>query len=301
MKIRKNKVQEKHWSDIKQSVGRKPVTFGALRRKVLMSAKFCTLLCSVCALFGVLVSGYLYIQGNPMKVNLSGSTHSIKAIQFNTDGVLSAKWFSQIHAIKKGQTLMEVDIFALKQKLESFGQIREAQVDRIFPATLRVQINEVEPVFRVRVPSSVQKYRDMLVSKDGEIFEGFDYPSITMKQLPFIVPSSISKDDTGFKPVEEVKQLYPLVKLAKSFYPKIFSTWKVISYKNIGSGSLGIGGFVYVRSSLVDKIIFRPKEYEMQMDRLSLALRTTLESGIKHLGVVDVSLDSTAVLQLASR
>ena len=301
MNMRKKKVQEKHWSDIKQSVGRKPVTFGGLKRKILASAKYGMAFSSVIALVALVVSGYLYIQGNSINVNLSGPTSSVSSIQFDTDGVLSAKWFSQVHSIKKGQSLMEVDIFALKSKLEAFGQIEEARIERIFPSTLRVQIKEVVPVFRIRVPSNVEKHKDMLVSKDGFIFEGFDYPAISIKQLPFIVPDTLKKDSSGYQPVKEVSQLYPLVELAKNFYPKIFSTWKVISYKNLNESSYGVGGFVYVRSSLVDKIIFRPEEYGIQMNRLSLALRTTMESGIKHLGVVDVSLDSTAVLQLASR
>ena len=297
---RLNKVKEKHWSNIKQDVGRKPITFAAFRRKIFKSCKFGIILALIAGFFTFLVSGFYYVRGHPIDVNLSGPVEPIQSIRFHSDGVLSPEWLKNVHGIQRGDSLMDVDIFSLKRKLESFGQVDQVEVQRHFPSTLKVTIKELEPVMRVRL-SRGSGFQDLLIASEGQIFNGFDYPKSFLSKLPFLATDSLVKEGNQYQNIKEIQQIYPLIEHAKRNYSKIYSTWRVISYKNLAETDLGIGAFVYVRSSIVDKIIFRPLDYKVQMSRLSVALKTTIESGINYLGVVDLSLKNTAILELASR
>ena len=49
---------------------------------------------------------------------------------------------------------MDINIFELKHSLESFDQVLEAKVIRIFPDALRVELNEEVPMFKLKMQSS---------------------------------------------------------------------------------------------------------------------------------------------------
>jgi hypothetical protein len=255
---------------------------------------------AVALLIGVIVSGYFYVRGNPMQVNLSGPSQEIKRVAFETDGVLSNQWLAKFHGIRRGEMLMDVDIFELKNRLENFGQIQSATVERVFPSTLKISVSEYKPILRVRVPAK-GKFEDLMIADNGHVYSGEDYPESFTKKLPFLGSAAIFKEGNGYKRIPEVEKIVPLLELAKSDYANIYETWRIVSFRNINDDAFGIGSFIYIRSSIAEKIIFKPNHYEDQMDRLSVAIRTTLSSGIRKLGVVDVSLDSTAVVQLASK
>jgi cell division septal protein FtsQ len=75
----------------------------------------------------------------------------IRNFEVRTDGVIDTSHLRRWAGVKPDDNLFAVDLGAIKRRLEMNGMIRQASLDRVLPGTLRLQVNEREPVARVRL------------------------------------------------------------------------------------------------------------------------------------------------------
>lgn len=75
---------------------------------------------------------YLY-QNTYIEEIFSGKTERIKQIEFKTDGYITGKWLNDFLRIPAESKLSDINIFAIKQALESMGQINSATIERVYP------------------------------------------------------------------------------------------------------------------------------------------------------------------------
>ncbi len=298
---RKTKQNDRSWKSIKQDVGKKPVTKIALKRKLFGGIHTTGLIMSALLIFALLVGGISYFNNNSFHLNLTGPSKEIGGIRFATDGVLNKNWLRNVISIKKGTTLMGLDIFELKAQLETDGQVKHAKVERVFPKTLKIQITEHRPVLKIAIKNKRGKNELLLISSSGNIYKGFGFSNTFLNTLPYLSTARLVKTKAGYKPIPEINEVSKLLEIAQDRYPKLYQNWKVVSYKNLNKASMNIGGIIKVKSSKSAEITFNNGNFENQMNKLTGIYHEAYKRGIKKLGKIDLSLNQSATLQVANR
>jgi len=227
------------------------------------------------------------------------AVNPVEGTLFYTDGVLTEDWLESTIGPLDRKPIMEVDIFALKEKLEKNAQVKVAAVERIFPNYLRVEISERKPVMRLLTVDSDGKRRLRLVARDGQVYRGAGYSVSELKQLPFLQP--YQHGDKSYLPLRGIDQAVELLDVTRKMQPDFLSTWQVISLQYF-NGKLGLPGQVIeVRSTVVPKIIFGlSKDFALQIDRLTYILDYFEKEGDPSLKKIDLSLRGAAAVQLSS-
>ena len=71
---------------------------------------------------------------------------AIRQIEVQTDGVLTSETIRRWAMVKTGQNLMALDLARVRRDLEMQPPIQFAAVERVLPRTLKLSVNEREPV-----------------------------------------------------------------------------------------------------------------------------------------------------------
>ncbi|MEM1221327.1 MAG: FtsQ-type POTRA domain-containing protein [Verrucomicrobiota bacterium] len=248
-------------------------------------------------LFGVW--GVAALREQEASIEIKSPSEKIERIIFNTNGVLPDDWIGRVLGLKSGTTMMEVDIYGLKAKIESYGQVKRVSVERVFPSDLQINIEEHIPVMRLAFESKDGTRSFKIVGADGSIYQGEGYPKSVLRELPFVMPYVLP--DGSFEPMRGIEEVSKLIELAKFTQPKVYRMWDVISLQNY-SGDLELPGQVIeVRSKLVPRILFAAAaDYERQLERLVYIFKHVEAHGNPSMEVIDLSLNGPAAVQFSS-
>jgi cell division septal protein FtsQ len=77
---------------------------------------------------------------------------AIRIIDVQTDGVVAADQLRRWAGVKTGENLLALDLASVKRNLEMAPMIGSASVERILPRTLRIRVEERQPVAQINVP-----------------------------------------------------------------------------------------------------------------------------------------------------
>ena len=163
------------WRDISQEVKPRAMSRKGRRRQYTSWFKAAGITVLVCALaFGVF---HLVHEWETDRAAFADSVNSepVKDLALRTDGTLTKKWIEQVLALPKGVTLMALDLPALRDRLAVQGQVRTAVVERSFPATLFVTLQERFPVARVQALDGMGLAKQLFVAMDGTVYDGTNY------------------------------------------------------------------------------------------------------------------------------
>ena len=80
----------------------------------------------------------------------------IQEIDVQTDGIISVDQLRRWMGVRTGQNLFALDLARVKRDLELVSLVDSVSVERILPRTLRVRVNEREPLAQVNVPRPKQ-------------------------------------------------------------------------------------------------------------------------------------------------
>lgn len=86
------------------------------------------------------------------KLVYENKSFAIQQVDVQTDGVISAEQLRRWSGVRPGQNLLALDLAHVKRDLEMQAMIESVSVERILPGTLRLRINEREPIAQVTVP-----------------------------------------------------------------------------------------------------------------------------------------------------
>lgn len=77
---------------------------------------------------------------------------AIRAIEVQTDGVISPDTLRRWANVRSGQNLLALDLARVKRDLQMSPALATVTVERILPKTLRIRVTEREPLLQVSVP-----------------------------------------------------------------------------------------------------------------------------------------------------
>lgn len=223
----------------------------------------------------------------------------IERILFETNGMLPDSWLNEVIQLKPGMTMMEADIFGLKQRLEASGQVKSAIVERVFPADLRIVVKEQTPVLRLAVTNSSGQRELRIVGEDGTVYKGVGYPKATLQNLPYVLP--YQHNDGSFFPMQGIERVAELLSRARQAHPKLAKGWQVVSLTYYSGDIEMPGQVIEIRSVGVPRILFSASsDFGVQLDRLAYILDYVAKRGNPSLERIDLSLRGSAAVQFTS-
>ncbi|WP_221030971.1 cell division protein FtsQ/DivIB [Actomonas aquatica] len=258
----------RHWRDIPQEITPRAMSRVGRRRLTLRNVRNLGLV----ALGALLLYGgfqfWQTMQNDPTKLTAAGGGQPVEHIVVETDGVLTSEWVEQVLDIKPTLGLMELDLWALRSRLEAHRQVKKADLRRKFPNTLLVHLEERSPVVRLRARMEGSGMTDFLVGRDGVIFEGHGYDRTSTGELPWLAGVRLRATTRGYEPLDGMDRVADLLSTARGNVPELYRTWHVISL-----GEMARDGQIVVQSSEVPRIIFGLREdFYTQVARLDLIL-----------------------------
>ena len=201
---------------------------------------------------------------------LATAVHSepVKEVVVITDGVLNQKWAVDVLGVPKDASLMGLDLAALRRKLLAFGQVRLAVLTRSFPDTLVVTLQERTPVARIQASEGLGQTRQLMVSRDGTVYEGLGYDRKLVASLPWLDGVRLVRMGTGFAPVDGMEDVSALLTTAQLQAPHLYRSWMVVSLERLASADE-----IIVKAQDVQKIVFsRRRDFFKQMAQLDYVI-----------------------------
>jgi cell division protein FtsQ len=241
------------------------------RRRLLFSAlKTAGAIALLAALGWGAVSVALVVQEGPKKVPGQAEAAPIREVVLVTDGTLDRDWIVRTLALPKNATLMGLDLYQLQARVLSTGQVQSASLTRNFPATLTVKIGERTPVARLMAQMGGDVPRQLLVARDGVVFDGVGYDSAMTGALPWLDGVKLARQGDAILPVAGMETVSDLLVKARLEAEHLYRTWQVVSLARLQSD-----GEIEVRTRDGPRIVFGTTEnFFPQLARLDLLLDT---------------------------
>lgn len=285
------------WRDIKQSASRKAVTDLARKRQMKTAFRAMGICLGIVILGAATVFSYNIYSSKKNSISLSRTSEPLRQILYETDGVLSHEWLRERVSLKKGLSLMEVDIYAIKEALGEEGQVKTVAVTRKFPDSLHIKIEERRPVLRARVSKELSASNELLVDEEGVVYEGKDYHEATLKSLPYLGGVRFTGDGDGIKPVRGLPTVSKLLIYARAQYPDIYEDWRIVSCENFDGKTKAPEALIVMKGRYVKQAVFAPYDFEDQLSQLDQILEYSRRNSVNALKRVDLSLGEQVAVQ----
>jgi cell division protein FtsQ len=220
-------------------------------------------------------------QQNPTKLKAPVKGVPVRDITLRTDGVLDKETVLRTLALPKTVALMELDLFALRERLLATGQVQTAVLARKFPDILSVAITERSPVARIMAQIGDEQPKAYLVSRDGVIFSGSGFDDALIKSLPYLDGVVLRRNGQGFAPIDGMEKVAELLGTVHTNAPQLYRDWSVVSLARLASD-----GEILVRAKDVAEITFGTREdfYKQiaQLDYILDEMRTQTDRPPLH-------------------
>ena len=186
-----------------------------------------------------IVLGYSFFLVKNFKFEKSSNRdfNELKKVQFSTNGTITSKWLANNLELKKGLDLFDLDILELRTKLENVQQIKEVSIEKIFPDTLLIKIEERVPLLKFFVMIDGQKKLLFVDKNDGEIFESAQWERYDLKHIlstNLLLKQNPSSGER-FIPINGINKISRLVDVLISDFPGIFSKIKCLDLRDYDS------------------------------------------------------------------
>lgn len=162
----------------------------------------------------------------------------VTEIFFSTDGVLSSDWLAEVWP-EDPQLLGEIEVQDLRSRLLQDGQIAGAEVMRVAPRGLAVELRERRPILRLVAEDAGGRRRLWLVAGDGTVYRGTQYARAHLASLPFVAGAVLEASERGgFAPLAGMERISVLLDLAQTDAPDLFTSIHIVDLSRY-TGNLG--------------------------------------------------------------
>jgi hypothetical protein len=227
---------------------------------------------------------------------LATAVHSelVRDVVVITDGVLTRDWVAGVLALPKTASLMALELPGLRDRLLAGGQVRVAVLTRNFPDTLVVTLQERTPVARVLAADRSGTAKQLLVARDGVVYDGLHYDKAMLAGLPWLDGIRLVKTGTGFEPVAGMEDVSALLSTAQLQAPHLYRDWLIVSLAQLAGRDE-----IIVKSQGVPEIIFsRKRDFFKQVAQLDYVIDAARVLPEPTLQSVNLSLEGQVPVRL---
>jgi POTRA domain, FtsQ-type len=252
------------WRNIRQEVTPLAMSRKGRNRRRLEWAKVTAL----AVLIGFLAwIGYVVVHSwdtNRAALATAVDSVPVREVALITDGVLNHKWVTETLVLPKSASLMALDLGALRTQLLGNGQVRGAVLTRNFPDTLVVTLQERTPVARIQAGDATGQTKQLLVARDGVVYDGLNYDRQMLAGLPWLDGVRLLKNSAGYAPITGMADIAALLSTAQLQAPHLYRTWLVVSLARMAATDE-----IVVKSQDIPEIVFtRKRDFFKQIAQL---------------------------------
>jgi cell division protein FtsQ len=229
---------------------------------------------------------------------LATAVHSepVRDILLKTDGVLDQKWVAATLALPKTASLMSLDLPALRDRLLQSGQVRVAVLGRNFPDALVVTVQERTPVARIQADDGGGRPKQLVVARDGVVYDGLNYDSKMLATLPFLAGVRLVRNGANLAPIAGMADVSALLTMAQLQAPNLYREWEIVSLAHLADRDE-----IVVKAQDIPEIIFtRKRDYFKQLAQLDYVVDAAHTQAEPALQSVNLSLDGQVTARLTS-
>ncbi len=252
------------WRNIRQEVQPQAMSRKGRRRQRLEWLKLGALF-----IFTVIAAGTVYEVVHTWETDraaLATAVHSeaVRDVVLITDGVLTQKWVDGVLGLPKSASLMALDLAALRDRLAANAQVRMAVLTRSFPDTLVVTLQERTPVARVQVSEGLGLPKQLLVARDGLVYDGFNYDKQMLAGLPWLDGLRLVRAGRGYEPIAGMGDVAGLLSTAQLQAPHLYRSWLIVSLARLAEHDE-----IVVKAQDIPEIVFsRKRDFFKQVAQL---------------------------------
>jgi hypothetical protein len=253
------------WRDIPQTIAPRAMSSTGRKRMMFATAKSVAVLVLACvSLWGGYEIFSLW-QEDPAKVKSPVKSSPVKNITLRGENlVLTQEWVVRTLALPKNADLMELDLYALRDRLLESGQVRSVVITRKFPDTLVVSMEERSPVARLNARFGDGEPETFLVARDGVVFRGACFKDEVLQSLPFLGGVALKRVSGKLQPIEGMERVTDLLNTALVNAPELYRSWTIVSLEKLTSD-----GHILVQAPYANQIVFGTREdFYRQIARL---------------------------------
>jgi cell division protein FtsQ len=283
------------WRDIRQEVTPLAMSRKGRRRRLAAGSKVVAGVVLVAAsAWGIFEVAHSW---KTDRVGLTTAVHSeqVRDVVVITDGVLTRDWVNATLALPRNISLMALELPGLRDKLLATGQVRVAVLTRNFPDTLVVTLQERSPVARVQAADTDGTPKQLLVAKDGVVYDGILYDKTMLASLPWLDGIRLVKAPHGFEPIEGMDEVAKLLSTAQLNAPHLYREWLIVSLARLQERDE-----IVVKAQDVPEIVFsRKRDFFKQIAQLDDVIdQTRRAEPALVLQSVNLSLDGQVPVKL---
>jgi len=212
--------------------------------------------------------------------------------------VLTKQWASDALGLPKAASLMALDLPKLRDRLLDHGQVRVAVLRRKFPDTLEVTLHERTPVARVQASDGDGLPKQLLVARDGVVYEGFNYDKQMLASLPWLDGVRLVRHYGKYEPIAGMTDVAALLSVTQLEAPHLYRGWLIVSLARLESRDE-----IVVKAQDIPEIVFSRKrdflrqvaqlDYVVDKVRDAMAEPTLLSINLALEGQVPVKMQNT--------
>jgi hypothetical protein len=222
----------------------------------------------------------------------------VSRITLRTDGVLNDKWISRALDMKRGMDIDKLDVAAVRAKLLAIGQVKSAAVTLKMPGDLVVELREQSPVMKARVQLSPGIVKTLLISREGVVYEGFNYPDGTLRALPWVEGLTIRKNPGGkdYAPLTGLEPVTNLLETARTGWPYLYRDWNSVSLARYKGADSQVS-LLEVTTRSTGRLVFSVRNFDSQLRKLEMVLKQGAANTPVPIVRIDLSLDAQAIVE----
>lgn len=286
------------WRTIRQDVTSRAMSRRGRQRQRMAWVKIALL----CGLLGLSAWGIYSVvhawESDRAAIASAVRSAPVREIVVLTNGVLTREWVAKTLALPPRTTLMALDLGALREKLMASGQISVAVLTRNFPDTLVVNLQERTPVARLQVADGFGIPRQLLVARDGVVYDGANYENALVAGLPWLAGFSLRRaaDGHGYEPIAQMATVAELLTTAQVQAPHLYRDWLFVSLERLREHRE-----LVVKAQEIPEIVFSAREdFFRQIAQLDYIIDATRQQlGEPSLQSVNLALGPHVPVKLA--
>lgn len=283
------------WRKIQQGRQRGKTTRTARRRRLLILFRTSLMVLLLVAIGAGIVA--LRYFGDAVRATPERTEAQPLDLEFRSDGVLTAQWFEARFGSLLYADIREINVGELKDQLEQYGQVATAAATVTLPSQLAIELEEREPMLRIRLRGEDGTPKVLLVARDGTLYEGANYPPETLLRLPGVAGLRVRRNGAAYLPITGLEQVAELLDLAKERLPALYRHWRVLDLTDWDPDLEYRPSLVRIKSSHIDQIVFSTYGIEEQIVRLGGILEHIQRYQLGQPKLIDLSFGGEAVIR----
>lgn len=247
-------------------------------------------------LLGLLTFGGLQVVRIWPGIHAARSGPPLQRVYFESDGVLDREWVKGFLATYQHAELERLELSELRASFLEVGQVADAVIAKLQPDGLRIQVRERRPFLRIAVPDDEGRPQMRLVSEDGFIYEGVNYPAASLRRMPYLAGVRLRRDsDGGIQPIRGTRLLTEFLETARLRIPVIVRQWRVVDIANFSGKTDTLGESLSISMDGGIEIVFPTSNFEKAFQRLDAIYMENVGGDWDSFSRIDLTLTNPVI------